>query len=45
MVQYGKTVQYVFLLGYSRNYKTLCGRKNLAGGRGGPDNGGPYAMA
>jgi len=32
----GKTIQYVFILGYSRNYKTLCDRKNLADVRGGP---------
>jgi len=35
-VQSGKTIQYVFVLEYFRNYKTLCDRKNLAGGRGGP---------
>ena len=42
LVQSGKTIQYVFILGYSRNYKMLCDRKNLAGGRGGggADNGG-----
>jgi len=33
---FGKTIQYVFILGYSRNYKMLCDRKSLAGGRGGP---------
>jgi len=36
LVQSGKTIQYVFILGYFRNYKTLCDRKNLSGGRGGP---------
>ena len=35
LVQSVKTIQYVFILRYSRNYKTLCDRKNLAGGRGG----------
>ena len=35
LVQSGKTIIYVFILGYFRNYKTLCERKNLAGGRGG----------
>ena len=46
LVQSGKTIQYVFILGYFRNYKTLCDMKNLRGGRGGPPgNGGPYAMA
>ena len=35
-LQSGKTIQYVFILGYSRNYKMLCDRKNLADGRGGP---------
>jgi len=36
LVQFGKTIQYVFILEYSRNYKTLCDRKKLADGRGGP---------
>jgi len=46
LVQSGKTIQYVFILGYSRNYETLCDKKNLAGGRRGPpENGGPYVVA
>ena len=38
-------MQYVFILGYFRNYKTLCDKKNLAGAAGAPGNGGRYAMA
>jgi len=45
LVQSGKTIQYVFIHGYSRNYITLCDRKNLADGRGGPlTTGGPIIV-